>query len=276
MILGEGILERYLKENFRTESPVEAVNIFLREISGVVQKEVSNTLSRDLDLFEVESIENEVMELGSVLLTLINCLDFNERQRAFVIIDIFIRSYLDKIKLNVQRRHGKDDLTGLRSSKYARDLFSSEKSFLINNPDLLYTLAVVRIDIDNFKKINDSGGHAYGDFVLRTIAESLNEVLRLPGQMAFRVGGDEFLAVVGRIPYDFGERVMRKIYDDFIARFSFKFKSVYPNKDIPTFSSGIFVLEPNDEVDFDTADMNADSAAYDVKQNGKNNLKFCD
>lgn len=66
------------------------------------------------------------------------------------------------------------------------------------------TVAVIFVDVDNFKKINDSHGHAYGDEVLKTVAHTMQEFLPEKGFVC-RYGGDEFLAV---FPYEKTEEIL--------------------------------------------------------------------
>ncbi|HSP66024.1 MAG TPA: GGDEF domain-containing protein, partial [Candidatus Deferrimicrobium sp.] len=58
------------------------------------------------------------------------------------------------------------------------------------------SLSIVLIDLDHFKQINDTGGHAAGDVVLQTVAEELRRTTRA-GDAAVRLGGEEFILILG-------------------------------------------------------------------------------
>ncbi len=85
-----------------------------------------------------------------------------------------------------------DPLTGLANRRTAEQRLASEaaRSQRYGNP-----LAVVAFDLNNFKRINDTHGHAAGDVVLREFARQLVNTVRL-SDLAVRMGGDEFLAVL--------------------------------------------------------------------------------
>lgn len=97
-----------------------------------------------------------------------------------------------------------DPLTGLLNRRYA-SVFFDKISILEEN---LYSVAM--IDIDDFKQINDTYGHAKGDIVLRFIADFLKTNLR-KNDLIFRWGGEEFLLILGQIEPERAFHVMKKI-----------------------------------------------------------------
>lgn len=129
-------------------------------------------------------------------------------------------------------------------------------------------LAVIFIDVDNFKLVNDQLGHAAGDFVLKTISERLQPCIRKNDTLA-RLGGDEFIVLLNNIDDIYGpELVARNIL-----------KSV--SEDIcigdttitMSCSLGIAIY-PNDSEDSDTLIKHADMAMYRAKKLGRNNYQF--
>ncbi|MBF4692904.1 GGDEF domain-containing protein [Fusibacter sp. Q10-2] len=82
-----------------------------------------------------------------------------------------------------------DELTKLYNRRYIMDLIESHLKHHINPMK-----AVIMIDIDFFKKINDQFGHGTGDFVLKRLGEVFTEVLS--GNPIARIGGEEFLAII--------------------------------------------------------------------------------
>lgn len=90
-----------------------------------------------------------------------------------------------------------DPLTGLSNQRYMTALFENAL-LLANRPHQL--LAVIYIDIDNFKPINDRAGHRVGDEVLKTLAGRLRRATRSTDICA-RIGGDEFVAICTQLEH---------------------------------------------------------------------------
>jgi diguanylate cyclase (GGDEF)-like protein len=124
--------------------------------------------------------------------------------------------------------------------------------------------ALMLIDLDHFKQVNDTLGHAAGDKVLIEVARRFQETLRA-GDMVARLGGDEFLAI---LPYadqplpleDIGRRLIEVIsapvsYDGAFCNVSA--------------SIGAAVVGPNTSVSFDDIQRRADDALYRSKNQGR-------
>lgn len=128
--------------------------------------------------------------------------------------------------------------------------------------------AVILLDLDDFKGINDTLGHVFGDRVIEGIAERLAEVAD-ENVVVSRFGGDEFLVLVER--GDDEEEL-----DHLIQRIKSAFGSIIQidNNDIEIrFSMGISLF-PEDGTDVNQIVMNADLAMYSVKASGKNGSKY--
>jgi len=127
--------------------------------------------------------------------------------------------------------------------------------------------AVILLDMDNFKSINDSLGHVFGDTVLQYVSEKLGEAD--PSIFVSRFGGDEFLILYKS--KDEGDRI-----EDYIKKIFSLFKKTLQIEDQEVkieFSMGISVF-PDDSENIDQIIMNADMALYHVKNNGKNNFAY--
>lgn len=125
-------------------------------------------------------------------------------------------------------------------------------------------VAVLFIDLDNFKAINDTQGHAVGDQLMRITAERLTGCVRSADTVA-RHGGDEFTALLVNITrIADAELVARKILDVLAQAFVIGGLELFI-----TASIGI-ALYPADGIDTDTLTHHADSAMYRAKQAGKN------
>ena len=128
-------------------------------------------------------------------------------------------------------------------------------------------IAIFFIDLDNFKNINDSLGHATGDIVLKNIAKRLKNSIRAT-DIASRLGGDEFTIIITEFNIDSLSIIANKIINNIQ-----KEMVIDKNKFYITSSIGIS-LYPQDGLDANILLRNADAAMYAAKDDGKNKYKF--
>ncbi len=130
-------------------------------------------------------------------------------------------------------------------------------------------LAILFLDLDFFKAINDTMGHEGGDMLIQAIAEKLNDTLRKTDTVA-RFGGDEFLILLTEIA-DLKDisGIADKIMDIFKKPFLLKGQEVFI-----TVSAGVSVF-PSDGEDAQALIKHADIAMYMAKEKGKNQYAFC-
>lgn len=129
-------------------------------------------------------------------------------------------------------------------------------------------MAVVFIDLDHFKFVNDSLGHGTGDKLLKCMADRLRSVLR-EGDTVARLGGDEFVVVVNDQSNE--ELVFRTV-----QRMSAKLGEplVIDGHELTVTCSAGIALYPQDGADVETLLRNADAAMYRAKEHGRNNFQF--
>ena len=170
-----------------------------------------------------------------------------------------------------------DDLTGLPNRVFHKELMARTIEIAKRNKQLF---ALLYMDLDNFKRINDTLGHNVGDFLLKSVAKKLSAFLRRCDYVArcqevdiedvlSRPGGDEFLVLL----HNLGEaqdaaRVARRILEELSAPWDLNGREV-----LMTASIGIS-LYPNDGETVDHLLKNADAAMYHAKAEGKNNYQF--
>jgi len=129
-------------------------------------------------------------------------------------------------------------------------------------------IAVVFIDLDHFKFINDSLGHTQGDKLLAIIAERLASIVR-EGDTVARLGGDEFVLVLNdQNKEDVIFRAMQRVLNKVSEPMTIDGQELYI-----TCSAGVS-LYPADAPDVETLLKNADVAMYRAKEHGRNNFQF--
>ena len=156
----------------------------------------------------------------------------------------------------------RDELTGLPNRRAAIERMNNELAVRAR-PEPMMSLAL--IDIDHFKRINDSHGHAGGDAVLRRFSERAQSVLRR-GDVLARWGGEEFLLVMPATGVAQGMTALDRIRQVMQAQ---AFDEVAPGLKV-TFSAG--VAECLGAHDLDAAVARADAAMYEAKRAGRNRL----
>ncbi|HZV97354.1 MAG TPA: EAL domain-containing protein [Methylophilaceae bacterium] len=129
-------------------------------------------------------------------------------------------------------------------------------------------VALLYIDVDHFKHINDSLGHTVGDELLKSVAERLLSCVRHSDTIS-RQGGDEFILLLSEIEHSedaavFADKLINVLADPHIL----------PSQQLHiTLSIGISVF-PDDGSDAETLIRNADTAMYHAKEHGRNNFQY--
>lgn len=131
-----------------------------------------------------------------------------------------------------------------------------------------HKVAVLFLDLDGFKRVNDTLGHEAGDLLLREVSKRLKKVIRCSDAVA-RLGGDEFTFVLDNIGSDENASLMaNKIIDALSESFDLKGQRCHVGGSI-----GISIF-PDDSKDIETLIKQADDAMYLAKQSGKNTYRF--
>ena len=158
-----------------------------------------------------------------------------------------------------------DPLTGLNNKRYMNTLFD-QALILAMRPHQM--LALIYIDLDNFKPINDSAGHLVGDEVLKVIAKRLVEHTRSTDICA-RIGGDEFVVIATQL--DSAEHASQ-IAEKILAQCC---KTITVDHHDYQLGASIGVsLYPAHSIDLPQLLKNADEAMYAVKKNGKSGYQI--
>jgi diguanylate cyclase (GGDEF)-like protein len=159
----------------------------------------------------------------------------------------------------VQQLATTDALTGVANRRHFTD-HAADRIALARRDN--QRLAAMMIDIDHFKKINDTYGHAVGDAVIRSVADTLRANLRDPDILC-RYGGEEFAILTGLDPLEAGERLRRAIKQTGVAG---------PSGPVAvTVSIGVAELSSADGLDALLG--RADAALYRAKESGRDQVQ---
>ncbi|HYN12540.1 MAG TPA: EAL domain-containing protein [Burkholderiales bacterium] len=173
---------------------------------------------------------------------------------------------IERKRYQVQLEHqaNYDALTGLPNRNLLNDRLR-QAVYAQRSPR---NLAVVFMDLDHFKFVNDSLGHSTGDKLLKAMGERLRAALR-EGDTVGRVGGDEFVLILNdQSSEEVIFRAMQRIASKVSEPITIDGKELYVSC-----SAGISMY-PQDGPDVDTLLKNADAAMYRAKEHGRNNFQF--
>jgi diguanylate cyclase (GGDEF)-like protein/PAS domain S-box-containing protein len=172
---------------------------------------------------------------------------------------------LEEAKARAQHLADHDALTGLPNRRLLEDRLTQALALSHRNRK---NSAVMFVDIDRFKTINDSLGHAVGDALLREIANRLVGQLR-EGDTICRIGGDEFVVVLPEVKRASDvAHVAQKVIDQLSQPVTVEEREL-----LVTCSIGIAIY-PDDGRDAESLIRNADAAMYHAKELGRANYQF--
>lgn len=157
-----------------------------------------------------------------------------------------------------------DQLTGLRNR---RALLDQLDEFVKSKRKTGEEFALLSIDIDRFKYLNDTLGHLVGDQILKQVADRLIDIQK-ENCTVYRQGGDEFIIVLEDTGRQSAGSFAQKVLSRFTESFYFSSQEYYIT---PSIGISIF---PNDGKDAEDLIKNADEALYSVKEKGKAHYQF--
>lgn len=157
-----------------------------------------------------------------------------------------------------------DTLTGVYNRKAIEEILEKK---VIETKKNKHSFAVAMIDLDHFKKVNDSYGHHIGDLLIKQIAEILQSEIRIVDDIG-RLGGDEFLIIIDCIgTVDISMKLQKLIQ-------KFKEPFLIEGNDISIGMSIGAVMCPEDGNDMTTLLKHVDIAMYQAKHEGRNRVVF--
>ncbi len=162
---------------------------------------------------------------------------------------------IQKVKINT------DNLTGLKSREYFENSLRDQLKVIRKTEN---RLAVMMLDIDYFKEVNDTWGHLYGDQILKRIAAAMEELMKEQDVVA-RYGGEEFI-ILSRYESERETIETAEKIREAVARMEHR------EKHTTTISIGVTVVQPGEDVY--RIIRRADDNLYTAKQNGRNQTVF--
>lgn len=179
-----------------------------------------------------------------------------------------LETTLAKIKKHEQELRKTSRLDGLTGVMNRPSMMHAMKKELERSNRYSHSMSVLFIDLDHFKNINDTHGHAFGDKVLREVCETIRHTIRVPDILA-RYGGEEFVVILVECPEAdavmIAERIRRAIAGHLIQK---RKLDVFIQV---TASIGLYAHETAD-VSAQTILRHADRALYAAKKAGRNRV----
>ena len=168
----------------------------------------------------------------------------------------------EKIAAELDFLANHDALTGLPSLRLCKDRLDHSLAEARRNRQMS---AVMFLDLDGFKEINDAHGHEFGDLVLKEIANRIKGEIRETDTVA-RIGGDEFIIILSSVPeLEIVERIASSLIERVAADFD-----IQQVEECVSASVGI-ALYPEHGTTAEELIRAADKAMYAIKRRGKNN-----
>ena len=155
-----------------------------------------------------------------------------------------------------------DVITDKLTQLYNRFYFNKQYDYLINKSKRnKFKFSMIIIDIDNFKKINDTYGHKTGDKILKEMAQLIKDSIRKI-DMAFRYGGEELVILLPNTDLEKAKLIADRIRNNISQKIKIKNNSV-------TISAGVGMYNKENELEFF---KKVDEALYMAKKTGKNKV----
>ncbi len=229
-----------------------------------LQLHIQKLCSREIDIYHDEVAcyrENKKTVWLNVTLTLVE----TEEKGTQIMMQAENISSAKEAEENLKRMAYHDALTGL-PNRNKLDQFLMHA--IASSRRHRQSFAVLFLDVDHFKVVNDTMGHDAGDIMLQIISERLRMLVRSTDLVA-RLGGDEFVVVITDVKQVESVAIIaNKILESILKMILIKGRELFTSTSI-----GISVY-PNDGYDAETLMQNADMALYRAKEEGRNNYQF--
>ena len=173
---------------------------------------------------------------------------------------------LEDLNRKLQELSDTDQLTGLKNRRYLNGYIQKE---FARAERYRSTIAILIIDVDHFKSVNDNYGHLAGDDCLQEIANRIQQEMLRPNDLATRYGGEEFCVILPAITAEGALTVAERIRE----RIEMTPTQTRAKPISITVSVGVFVGVPQVGESAPQLFDRADAALYEAKQNGRNQVQ---
>ena len=250
--LPEDVIGTQAFELVRPDDLTQVLESFGRTLQGINEPEPIEfqALHKDGTWRVLEAMSGRIGEGSDAMSVVVNCREITQRKQA---------------EETIRHLAYHDSLTGLPNRALLEDRLAIA---LARAQRSAQTLAVIFVDLDEFKLVNDTLGHSIGDELLRAAAERLRTLVR-DGDTVARVGGDEFVLLLNDVEgvddaVEVAERVSRSLKEPYrVAQLELTV----------TASTGISIF-PTDGEDATALLRNADTAMYRAKDEGRDNFQL--
>lgn len=167
---------------------------------------------------------------------------------------------------HIELDNARDSLTRLLNRRFIHTVLSRE--IALQQREGAIGFAILLLDLDHFKAVNDTYGHAAGDAVLQKIAAVISDTVR-PSDFVFRYGGEEILLVLvevdRRAAWQVAENIRSKVEQTYIQ---------LTNEQQISITVSIGCALAKDKIDYELVIAEADKALYGAKNNGRNRVEI--
>lgn len=243
-LLGVMVIQSYTTNTTYTEQDAELLNFVSNHVSSAIKRREAS---------EIERQNHELLEQQVKLRTLALEEEIVQRKQA---------------EKRLKHTASHDSLTGLPNRAVFLDLLNHAIACNKRKPDLAF--AILFLDLDRFKVVNDSLGHHAGDTLLKLIASELSAIVRGKDTVA-RLGGDEFVILIedldsDKTAFEIAQRITEFLEEPFVI-----------NNQLVFTGTSIGILFSDKRYDnADTMLRDADTAMYHAKDSGKGRYEVFD
>lgn len=243
-LLGVMVIQSYTDKTIYTQQDAELLNFVSNHVSAAIKRR---------EISDIERQSHELLEQQVKLRTLALEEEIVQRKQA---------------EKRLKHTASHDSLTGLPNRAVFLDLLNHAIACNKRKPDFCF--AILFLDLDRFKVVNDSLGHQAGDTLLKLIARELSAIVRSMDTVA-RLGGDEFVILIEDLDskdkaFEIAERITKLLEEPFTI-----------NNQLVFTGTSIGILFSNARYDnADTMLRDADTAMYHAKDSGKGRYEVFD